>query len=324
VRLLVAALLVQLALGGAFIALAVNDFPGIGGDDDEPARSAPGTPAPAATSAPAGSAGATVPRPTVDRFDEDRAFALMRDQVETYGPRPAGSEASRRLAARLRRLLPNGRFEAVPGGLRNVVGHVPGRGRSVVVGAHYDTEATIPGHVGANDGAAGTAAVVEIARAIRRARRPANAPPVRFVLFDGEEEPGSGGSGDFYRDALRGSKAYVRAHRSSTRQMLLLDYIANKGVRLPREALGSQSLWERVRTAARRVGVGPVFPARDGPEILDDHVPFVRAGIPAVDFIDFDYRYADSVRDTPDKLSPRSFDAVGETVVDYLRRLRSP
>ena len=327
-RLLVGALLVQLALGGAFVALAVNDFPGLGGggDDSETARlaSAP----PPAGSPPAGSAetrpAPTVPRPRVDRFDEDRAFALMREQVERYGPRPAGSEASRRLAVRLRSLLPNGRFETVPGGLRNVVGHVPGRRPVVVIGAHSDTEATIPNHVGANDGAAGTAAVVEIARAMRRARRPANAPEVRFVLFDGEEEPVGSAPQNFYRDALRGSKAYVRRHRSAVREMLLLDYIANKGVRLWRETLGTRSMWERIRAVGRRIGVGAVFPNDDQGAILDDHVPFRRAGIPAVDFIDFYYRYADSDQDTPDKLSPRSFDAVGETVVEYLRGLRSP
>ena len=88
-------------------------------------------------------------------FDEKRAFALLREQVE-LGPRPAGSAASRKLAQRLRALLPNGRFQAVPNGLRNVIGVVPGRNpkRTIVVGAHYDTK-DLPGFVGANDGASG-------------------------------------------------------------------------------------------------------------------------------------------------------------------------
>ncbi len=123
------------------------------------------------------------PRPTVDRFDEGRAFAEVRRQV-AIGPRPAGSAASRRLAARLRRALPGGRFEAVPGGLRNVVGRLPARGsgareKAVVVAAHYDTK-DLPGFVGANDGASGTATVVELARAL--ARRPAPAQPARDPL----------------------------------------------------------------------------------------------------------------------------------------------
>jgi Zn-dependent M28 family amino/carboxypeptidase len=241
--------------------------------------------------------------------------------VERYGPRPAGSEASRELAGHLRPRLPNGRFEAVPGGLRNVVGRLSGRLPAIVVGAHYDTEATIRGHVGANDGAAGTAAVVEIARAMGKERRRAGAPELRFVLFDGEEEPLGSPPERFYQDALRGSKAYVRAHRAATREVVLLDYIANRGLRLPRESSSTRTLWERVRASAGRVGVERVFPgAGTQSVILDDHTPFLRAGIPAVDLIDFGYRYADTVRDTPDKLSARSLDAVGETVVEYLRR----
>src|SRR5918996_4696936 len=80
----------------------------------------------------------------VDRFDSAAAWRLLEYQVE-LGPRPAGSEPSRRLATRPRRLLPRGRFEPVPGGLRNVVGTVHGREPGyIVVGAHYDTK-DIPG-----------------------------------------------------------------------------------------------------------------------------------------------------------------------------------
>ena len=57
--------------------------------------------------------------------------------------------------------------------------------------------------------------------------------------------------------------------------------------------------------------------------ILDDHTPFLRAGIPAIDLIDFSYRYADTVRDTVDKLSERSLDAVGESTVALMRELRA-
>src|SRR3954451_11961899 len=92
--------------------------------------------------------------PTVDRFDSHAAWRLLKRQV-ALGPRPAGSPPSRRLARELRRLLPHGRYQSVPGGLRNVTGKVPGRSRSyVVVGAHYDTK-DIPGFAVANDGASG-------------------------------------------------------------------------------------------------------------------------------------------------------------------------
>jgi glutaminyl-peptide cyclotransferase len=300
---LVVALIVQLALGAGLIVVAVNGFPLIGGGGDGKHS---GTPPPVAA-----------PRP--DHFDAARAFTLIRRQL-AFGQRPAGSRALRRLADVLRRELPNGRFEAVRGhpGLRNIVGTLPGSAPAIVVGAHYDTEYHPKGFVGANDGAAGTAAVVELARALRST----SGREVRFVLFDGEEEGPGCSNARFAECALRGSRSYVAAHRSQIGQMVVLDYIANKGLRLPREGSSDQALWARVRAAARSVGVGEVFPPTTQTTIYDDHTPFLRAGIPAVDLIDFGYRYADTTRDTLDKLSQTSLDAVGETVYALVSELR--
>jgi glutaminyl-peptide cyclotransferase len=295
--------------------LAVNGFPLIGGGGGGERAAAPTTER------------ATGPLPTApaartDRFDAARAFALIRRQVGA-GQRPAGSPQLRALAEQLRPMLPNGRFEEVPDhpGLRNIVGVLPGRKPAIVLGAHYDSEFHPPGFVGANDSAAGTAAVIEVARELQRLPRPRNAREIRFVLFDGEEEPPN--STDFEKDALRGSKAYVSAHSSEIREMVLLDYIANKGLRLPREATSNPRMWRLMRAAAARVGVGAVFPATTQTGILDDHTPFLNAGIPAIDLIDFSYRYADTTRDTVDKLSERSLDAVGEATLELLRQLQA-
>jgi glutaminyl-peptide cyclotransferase len=304
---LVVALVVQLVLGAGLIFAAVNGFPLIGGGGDGKSDRAPAV-------APA------VPKPTADRFDAPRAFALIRREL-SYGQRPAGSAPLRRLAEVLRRELPGGHFEPVKGhpGLRNVVGTLPGRAPAIVVGAHYDSEYHPKGFVGANDSAAGTAAVVELARALGST----SGREVRFVLFDGEEEGPGCSNARFDKCALRGSRAYVAAHPGEIGQMVLLDYIANKGVRLPREGSSDAALWARVRAAANEVGVGAVFPPTDQVTIYDDHTPFLRAGIPAVDLIDFSYRYADGLQDTIDKLSVASLDAVGETVFALVSELRA-
>jgi glutaminyl-peptide cyclotransferase len=255
----------------------------------------------------------------VDRFNERQAWRLVELQLG-YGHRPAGSAALRRLAERLRPLLPAGRFEAVPGrGLRNIVGTLPGRRPGIVVGAHYDVLAEPAGFVGANNGAAGTAAVLEVARAMQSLDRPAGAPEIRFVLFDGEEPPHGIPEqvADFARVGLRGSRAYVAAHSDRTAAMILLDYVGNKGLRLPREATSSRGLWRDLRGAAQAVGAGAIFPPNTGPGIIDDHTPFLRAGVPAVDLIDWTYPGHEAT-DTIDKLSPASLDAVGETVVQLL------
>jgi glutaminyl-peptide cyclotransferase len=257
---------------------------------------------------------ATAPTPLVDRVDEQEAWSRLVRQVE-LGPRPAGSAASRKLASQLKAELPGGRFQKVQGGLRNVIGVVPGRhpSRTVVVGAHYDTK-DLPGFVGANDGAGGTALVVELARSIEpRQLRPS----VVFILFDGEESP-KDAVGDFYETGLRGSKVAARTFRK-VEAMILLDFVADKDLTLPREANSNPALWRRLRAAARRVGTSSIFPNRTDFAVTDDHVPFLRQGVPAIDLIDFAFPCWHQKCDNLSRVSMRSLDAVGETVYELLR-----
>jgi glutaminyl-peptide cyclotransferase len=250
-----------------------------------------------------------------DRFDRARAFADLRYQVE-LGPRPAGSETSRQLAEWLRERLPRGRLEPLPGGLQNVVGWIPGRGKAILVAAHYDTK-DIRGFVGANDGAAGTAAVLEIARAMKAARRPADAPPIRFVLFDGEESPDD--SKSFYATGLRGSKPYARRHAERLQAMILLDFVAEKGdMQIVREDSSDIRLWKRLRAAARKVGAQSAFPDAPRGPIVDDHTPFLSFGVPAIDLIDFTFDCWHKRCDDMTAVSARSLDLTGETVVRML------
>jgi len=273
---------------------------------------------------PAGSSGAAAaapPAPEVDRFDSKRAFAALRYQVE-IGPRPAGSKPLLRLARYARKRLPRGHFEAVPGhpGLRNVVGRIPGREPAVVVAAHYDTK-DLSGFVGANDGAGGTAAVLELARALRRMDRPERAPEIRFVLFDGEEATDD--SRPFLESGLRGSRAYAERHASEVRALVLLDFVAEKGdMRIVREAGSNGRLWERLRAAARRVGAARAFPAGIVGEVTDDHTPFTGRGIPAIDLIDFTFPCWHKTCDDLSAVSERSLDLSGETVLELLRSWR--
>lgn len=230
------------------------------------------------------------------------------------------------MAAALRPRLPGGHFEAIPGEprLRNVVGVLPGRRPGIVVGAHYDTLVKPAGFVGANNGAAGSAIVIQLARDLAKLKRPAGARQVRFVLFDGEE-PAAGlpeEQTDFYSTGLRGSRADARRNAASTRAMVLLDYVGNKGLRLPREGTSTMALWAQLRRAARAAGVAAVFPDAVGTEITDDHTPFLKAGVPAIDLIDWSYP-GHRVTDTLDKLSVRSMDAVGESVLGLVQNLRS-
>jgi Zn-dependent M28 family amino/carboxypeptidase len=288
------------ALALATVSAAVPLTAGCGGDDSS------------------ASASAHVPAANVDRFDAQAAYELVREQVE-LGPRPAGSQPSRVLAARLRRTLPNGRFQPIGGGLRNVVGRIPGRNpkRVVIVSAHYDTK-EIPGFVGAVDGASGTAIAAQLARTIKpRELRPT----VVFLMFDGEEAPAGKPDDQFARYGIRGSKAAAPRYKNAE-AMILLDFVGNKGLRIPREDYSDKHLWQRLRAAARTVGVGKVFPAPDlGGGIQDDHIPFIEQGVPSIDLIDFDFPCWHRTCDDLSKVSTRSLDASGETVYELLRRL---
>jgi Zn-dependent M28 family amino/carboxypeptidase len=218
-------------------------------------------------------------------------------------------------------MLPSAHFEAVAGGLRNIVGGLPGREPAVVVGAHYDTT-PIAGYLGANNSAAGVGAVIEIARdlAADGDGRIAGRRAVRFVLFDGEEAPA--GFTDFRGEGLRGSRAYVGAHAGSTAELILLDFIANRNLRIPREADSDPRLWGRLRAAAAAAGAGHAFPDAAATEIFDDHTPFRRAGIPAIDLIDFAYPCWQKPCDTLGEISQSSIDEAGRAVLALVRRER--
>jgi glutaminyl-peptide cyclotransferase len=296
VKLLGIVLAVQVALGITLVALVATDNLPFTGDheaDGSPAR-------PAAVN--------------VDRFDGAAAFRLLRRQV-ALGPRPAGSPESRRLARLLKRIVPRGRYQEVQGGLRNVIGTVRGREPGyVVVGAHYDTK-DLPGFVGANDGASGTAVVAELARTIRRPRH-----TVQFVFFDGEEAPRGVPDSRFEEEGLRGSKVAAPAF-AGARAMVLLDFVGDRNLSIPREANSSPGLWRKLRAAARRVGAGPVFPNRTSGSVLDDHIPFIEAGVPSIDLIDFTFPCWHRRCDDLSAVSERSVNAVGETVHELLKAL---
>ena len=296
-KLLGIVLAVQVAVGLALVALVATDnlpFVDDGEADGRPPRAAAAL--------------------KVNRFDGAAAFRLLRRQVE-LGPRPAGSPESRRLARLLKRIIPRGRYQEVPGGLRNVIGTVRGREPGyVVVGAHYDSK-DIPGFVGANDGASGTAIVTQLARTLRRPRH-----TIEFILFDGEESPRGTSDADFEEEGLRGTKVAAREFRDA-RAMVLLDFVGDRRLSIPREGFSNPGLWRRLRAAAKRVGAGRVFPPESSGSVLDDHIPFLRVGVPAIDLIDFDFPCFHRTCDDLSAVSERSVDRVGETMRELLASL---
>jgi hypothetical protein len=124
----------------------------------------------------------------------------------------------------------------------------------------------------------------------------------------------------FERFGLRGSKVAARAFRTAE-AAIVLDFVGDKDLAIPREQLSNRRLWSRLRTAASRAGFARYFPAREQGAVLDDHVPFIRQGVPAIDLIDFDFPCWHKRCDDLTAVSERSLDAVGETMMVFLAGL---
>ena len=316
IRVLVIVLLVQLLFAGVLIYFALAGWPWV---SDAPAS---GARAAVASRFVPGGAGSEVETPSVNKFDSRRAFELLRRQADVYGWRPAGSAKLRRLALDLRGRLPQGKLEPFNSGkqqLSNVVGVIPGRQPAILLSAHYDVVDRPKGFVGANDGAGGTAAVIELARDLA-ANPVADGREIRFALFDGEEAPA--GSADFLSGGLRGSRAYASGHAGQIASVVLLDYVANYGLRLPREGTSDPAMWAALRSAAQRSGTATSFPGATQPAIYDDHTPFLDRGIPSIDLIDWTYPWQHTLGDNVAKVTPRALDVTGETVYALLDELR--
>ena len=186
----------------------------------------------------------------------------------------------------------------------------------MVVGAHYDSK-DIPGFLAANDGAGGTAAVVQLAR---RLKPRSIGPTVKFILFDGEETPRGVPDSLFLQRGIRGSKVAAKKF-SKADAMILLDFVADKDLSLPREGSSSIELWGRLRSAATRAGVGSYFPPTSDVEVEDDHTPFLQRGVPAINLIDWTFPCWHKTCDNLSAVSEKSLDASGEAVAALLATL---
>ena len=103
--------------------------------------------------------------------------------------------------------------------------------------------------------------------------------------------------------------------------MVLLDFVGDKELSIPRESYSSRGLWRRLRAAADRAGVAATFPSGTAGGVLDDHIPFLQRGVPAIDLIDFDFDCWHRKCDDLSAVSEESLDKVGETMMELLPTL---
>jgi hypothetical protein len=263
-------------------------------------------------------------------FDGKRAYEHVRKLVE-IGPRPAGSPGAARardyIKAELRALdiaVEEQAFEAkTPLAAVRMVnlratlsGERGSSGPRLIVAGHYDTK-LFPDFkfVGANDGGSSAAFLLELARVLKETSRPM---PIELVFFDGEEAVIDWHVAD---DNTYGSRQYVAAAGkdgtlAGITAMILVDMIGDRDLRILRETNSTAWLTDIIWAAARRAGRREFVD--EFLEVDDDHVPFLRAGVPAVDIIDLDYPAWHTEEDTLDKVSAESLQVVGDVLLAAL------
>ncbi len=282
----------------------------------------------------------------VPAFSGERALELIRAQC-ALGPRTPGSPGN----AALRRLILQTAASAGlnaetlcfpvplgPGGTtieacNIVVSAGPAGGERLWLGAHFDTRPwadrdPLPARrnqpvAGANDGGSGTAVLLHLLELLG-----ATAPPqgVDLLFFDAEDSGQAHAASGFCLGSrhlvdTRGDFGHPLS-AGTPRGLILLDMVGEFGARIPQEgySLDQAPDWTAA-VFARAAALGlSVFEAAPGPHVFDDHVPFLGAGIPAVDLIDFEYPQWHTGDDTPARCSSATLGQVGRLVTDLVYR----
>ncbi len=264
-------------------------------------------------------------------FEELRLFLAV-------GPRDSGTPGAQKAAEYLRDRLQalgvraeiNSFADMTPRGratFHNVIGKIPGAGRGLIIlSGHYDTKSGIAGFAGANDGGSSTGLLLALAELL--ARGPALRPEIWIVFFDGEEAVKSYGPNDGLHGSTRLAAQILQAGRAGdVRALINLDMIGDRDLTITIPRNGHPNLIKAFFDAARAEGVRDKFSLHQF-EIGDDHDPFIEAGIPAVDIIDFEYGSAPgrndfwhTPEDTLDKLAPESLQIVGRVTLRVVNQL---
>ena len=278
------------------------------------------------------SAAAVCAQPAATRFDGARALEDVRKLV-LIGPRPSGSarieEARKYIESQLAAVGVEVRrqaFEATtplgPVRMVNLVATLPGgRPERLAVAGHYDTKRFEEfDFVGANDAGSSAAFLIELARALEGRKNPYT---IELFFLDGEEAVVEW----IGNDHTYGSRHYVEAgvadgSLATLKALVLVDMIADRDLAMHREGHSTPWLTDLVWESARRLGYERHF-LPSTTFIEDDHIPFLQAGVPAVDLIDLEYPAWHTRADTMDKLDAKSLQIVGDVVLDALPRIEA-
>jgi Zn-dependent M28 family amino/carboxypeptidase len=264
------------------------------------------------------------PKPAPVSFDGLRAYADVQTQV-AFGPRIPGSDGHAQVMEWMRAELESAGWqveiqesEALGHPIKNIVAKRNDASPQIILGAHYDsrmfadndpdsTNHTQPVPA-ANDGASGVAVLIELARTL-----PDDTVNTWLVFFDAEDNGRIEGW-----DWILGSREFVKNNTLQPRAVVVVDMIGDADLNIYKERNSNLELTDEIWATANSLGYGNKFIPEYKHSMTDDHTPFLEAGMPAMDIIDFDYPYWHTMADTPDKVSAESLEAVGKTLWTWI------
>lgn len=278
----------------------------------------------------------------LQHIDAKRAFQYTRE-VTAFGERHMGNENHKKLERYIIDHLKGDQVEddaftadTIEGKfpVRNIIAKFPGtKDGIIVIMGHYDTNYWLrgTGYVGANDGGSSTAILLEYANQLRGARsgdgsgKKRDGYSVWLVWTDGEEAVKSWSETDsLYGTRHLAEKWEKDGTLKKIKALMVMDMIGDADLDILRDTNSTPWLLDLIHGAAERLGYQSHFYAYEAP-IDDDHLPFVKRGVPSADVIDLDYGYHNvfhhTPQDTMDKLSPKSLEIVGDTVLETIHLL---
>jgi glutaminyl-peptide cyclotransferase len=285
-------------------------------------------------------ADAAPPASQTGGFDGAKAYDQVAKLV-SFGPRPPDSVAIPATQSYIRSQLQGfgcavdeDDFHAqTPIGslaMKNIVAKVPGTGQGIILLlTHYDT-LRLDNFVGAEDAGSSTGLMLEMARVLCAARKQPNS--VWIAFLDGEEAQVvvNGQAQWTATDSVYGSRELaarlaVSGDLKRIRALILADMVGQYNLHIPRDSDAPKWLTDIIWRTAARLGHQDVFVSRET-STLDDHLPFLHRGVPAIDLIDLaDYQnlgYWHTPQDTLDKISPRSLAIVGHVILESISAIQ--
>jgi len=264
----------------------------------------------------------SAPRPVV--FDGSIALQHIENQL-SFGPRVPESEGSEKVKSYISEnlastgwIVERQEFNFDNTALTNIIAKSSKNAPQLILGTHFDTRpisdkeedagryaSPVPG---ANDGASGTAVLLEMARVLEDTNK-----EIWLIFFDAEDQ----GCINNWEWSI-GAEYFADNLSYQPESVVIIDMIGDINLDIYKEIQSNQSLTQLIWEEAEQLGYSSTFKNEQKYSLLDDHIPFINRGIPASLIIDFDYLYWHTNDDTLDKVSAESLEIIGNVLTSWI------